>query len=120
MKDVVAWADGNGKPVWALAEEIEGNGIRDHLSFVWQKMQESVLAGLVKEGCLPGGLKLQRTARSIMTQAQRLRKGETGQARFQLTRWLSRKTTRQAVFAPRRPAGRGVPLNPLSSQRSRS
>lgn len=76
MKDVVAWADGNGKPVWALAEEIEGNGIRDHLSFVWQKMQESVLAGLDKEGCLPGGLKLQRKARSIMTQAQRLRKGE--------------------------------------------
>jgi L-serine dehydratase len=74
MQEILGWAHDSGRPIWALAEETESNGIWEYLQFVWVKMQEALQAGLKTEGALPGGLNLQRKARSFLTRARLLRK----------------------------------------------
>lgn len=74
MHEILQWADCAGKPIWALTEETEGVALWKYLAFVWEKMQEAITAGLTSEGCLPGGLNLQRKARSFQTRAKLLRK----------------------------------------------
>lgn len=74
MREMLDWAHASGKPLWALADEVEGDGLWDHLGFVWDKMQQVLQAGLKAEGALPGGLNLQRKAHSFQTKAKMLRK----------------------------------------------
>lgn len=80
MKEILDWAESRGKPLWALAEVVEGSDLWDHLGFTWLKMQEAIAAGLDEEGSLPGGLNLQRKARGFLTRAKQLRRsaGRTG------------------------------------------
>jgi L-serine dehydratase len=76
LHEILQWADQGGKPLWALASEVEGEALWDHLRLVWKKMQEAIHGGLSDEGCLPGGLHLQRKARNVLVKTQRLREGE--------------------------------------------
>ncbi len=74
MKDVLAWVNNSGKPIWQLVTEVEGDdGIEEYLADMWQKMQESIDSGLKKEGVLHGGLKLSRKARDFIVKARRLK-----------------------------------------------
>lgn len=75
MQEMLNWAVSKGKPIWALADATEGCDLWDHLGFVWLKMQEAVAAGLDEEGALPGGLNLQRKARSFLSRTRQLRRG---------------------------------------------
>lgn len=55
-----------------LAEYVEfceGEGIWDFLSEIWQTMKQSIHEGLQAEGILPGGLKLERKAKTLYEQA---------------------------------------------------
>lgn len=74
MEEVLTWVNNSGKPIWQLAVEVEGDdGIIDYLAEMWQKMRESIDAGLKKEGVLHGGLKLPRKARDFIVKARRLK-----------------------------------------------
>ena len=44
---------------------LEGAGLRDYLKRVWRAMQDAVERGLSAEGVLPGGLGVQRKAKSL-------------------------------------------------------
>ncbi len=50
----------------------EGTEIWDFLMEVWQVMKQSILDGLSAEGILPGGLKVQRKAKSLNEQPEEL------------------------------------------------
>jgi len=76
MAEILRWTEESGKPLWALVEEAEGEAIREHLAFAWEKMREAMERGLEDEGVLPGELHLERKARRILTRARRLRKSE--------------------------------------------
>ncbi len=76
MADILRWTEENARPLWALAREVEGTVLWDHLAVVWGRMQDAIAAGLEEEGCLPGELRLQRKARNTLAQARRLRPGE--------------------------------------------
>lgn len=62
MKDVLAYCNDKGITFWEYVLETEGPEILDYLKEVWTTMEEAILAGVEKEGQLPGGLGLQRKA----------------------------------------------------------
>lgn len=74
MCEIMTWAQDQGRPMWALAQETEGPDLQGYLEFIWKRMQEALQSGLKTEGALPGGLNLQRKASSFLTRARQLRK----------------------------------------------
>lgn len=62
MKDVLAYCNDKGITFWEYVLETEGPEILNYLKEVWVTMEEAILAGVEKEGQLPGGLGLQRKA----------------------------------------------------------
>lgn len=71
MDEILKWNRDTGKTVWELVCEVEGEGIDDFLWQVWQDMKAAIDRGLTNEGLIPGGLKLQRKARSYFVQSKR-------------------------------------------------
>lgn len=69
MKDILNWCETNGKTLWEYVEMYEDNSFWDYLSEVWKVMKEAVERGIDTEGCLPGGLNLQRKAPSYFIKA---------------------------------------------------
>ncbi len=76
MAGVLAWSAAEGRPIWALADELEGQKLWEHLGMAWERMQAAIRAGLREEGALPGALRLMRKARSVLAQAARLKRDE--------------------------------------------
>lgn len=72
MDDILSWCSKNGKQLWEYVEEYEGSEIWDFLDEIWQVMVRSVENGLIKEGTLPGILKLPRKASSYQAKARNL------------------------------------------------
>ena len=70
MAEILAKCERDGVPVWQLVEDAEGPQIADYLSSVLDAMYASIDAGLKHDGVLPGGLHLQRRARSIYQKAR--------------------------------------------------
>ncbi len=54
--------------LWQYVEEVEGKGLWQFLSDVWQHMKESIKAGLETDGTLPGGLNVSRKAKHLYSQ----------------------------------------------------
>ena len=54
-----------GLSISALIQKQEGPGYREYLKTVWEAMQDSVLRGLSAEGILPGGLNVNRKAKTL-------------------------------------------------------
>ena len=73
MQDVLDYYKSTGKTFWELVFETEGEQIKEHLAEVWQVMQEAIERGLIEEGLIPGGLKLQRKASSYFIKSKRLK-----------------------------------------------
>ncbi len=67
--EIVAWAEKQGRPIWTIVFDNEGEEIRKYLSDVWEQMQQSVQNGLEHEDVLPGGLRLPRKAYSFYKKA---------------------------------------------------
>ncbi len=67
--DIVSWAEKQGRPIWTIVFDNEGEEIRQYLSEVWDQMQTSVQNGLEHEDVLPGGLRLARKAYSFYKKA---------------------------------------------------
>ena len=64
MDEILEWHNKTGRNLWEYVEINEKPEIWEHLSAVWQTMQEAVKQGLENEGILPGSLCLQRKAAS--------------------------------------------------------
>lgn len=67
--DIVSWAEDQGRPIWTIVFDNEGEEIRRYLRDVWEQMQQSVRNGLEHEDVLPGGLRLARKAYSFYKKA---------------------------------------------------
>ena len=72
MQDMLNYYKETGKAFWELAYDIEGEDLWNHLSEVWQVMKAAISRGLVNEGLIPGGLKLQRKSASIYAKSRSL------------------------------------------------
>lgn len=70
MAEVLAKCGETGQPMWQLVEEAEGDAIVAYLGDVLNAMNAAIDAGLKHDGVLPGGLRLQRRARSIYQKAR--------------------------------------------------
>lgn len=70
MADILVKCETTGLPMWQLVEEAEGDGIADYMEEVLKAMNASIDAGLKHDGVIPGGLRLQRRARSIYQKAR--------------------------------------------------
>lgn len=70
MAEILAKCDESGLPMWQLVEDAEGESIVAYLDEVLRAMDSAIDAGLKHDGVLPGGLKLQRRARSIYQKAR--------------------------------------------------
>jgi L-serine dehydratase len=71
MEDILNWHKQTGKTIWELVFETEDDDIEEFLWIIWQSMKDSIHRGLTNEGLIPGGLKLQRKARSYYIQSKR-------------------------------------------------
>ena len=65
MADILARCEATGSPLWQLVEEAEGEKITAYMEEVLKTMYAAIDAGLKRDGVLPGGMRLQRRARSI-------------------------------------------------------
>jgi len=70
MAEALAWCDRESEPLWRLVEKTEGPEIWEYLGSIWEQMQNSIEAGLMCEGVLPGALKLRRKAREVHHKAR--------------------------------------------------
>ena len=65
MADILVRCEATGAPLWQLVEEAEGEKITAYMEEVLKTMYAAIDAGLKRDGVLPGGMRLQRRARSI-------------------------------------------------------
>eukprot|EP00727_Mastigamoeba_balamuthi_P013271 m51a1_g8567 hypothetical protein (561) ;mRNA; f:185772-188106 len=72
MRQIIAWANSTGKPVWQYPFECEGEGLRAHLEQVWETMKQAIHRGVNAVGVLPGGLNLRRRAHTLYLKTRRL------------------------------------------------
>jgi len=70
MAEVLKWTAREGKTMWELVTQVEGEEILAYLALVWQTMKRTVARGLEAEGVLPGSLRLQRKASSYYARAR--------------------------------------------------
>jgi len=70
MDSILKYCDREGLQIWELAVKYEGPEIMDYMEEIWTIMEKAIKRGLLAEGVLKGGLKLQRKACSYFTQAQ--------------------------------------------------
>ena len=65
FSDFLALCKAEGVPLARLIEGMEGETLRPYLRRVWAAMQDAVRRGLAAEGVLPGGLGVQRKAKTL-------------------------------------------------------
>lgn len=61
---------------------VEGQKVMDHLAEIWHCMKQSIAAGLVGEGILPGGLGVQRKAKQLLNRQHIDESAETRENRM--------------------------------------
>lgn len=64
IKKILKYLGKNKKTYYQFVEENEGPKVWTFLSDVWDVMQKNIKDGISKKGVLPGGLKLERKART--------------------------------------------------------
>lgn len=69
MQDVINYYKDTGKTFWELVFDTEDKDIENYLCNVWSVMKKAISDGLVAEGLIPGGLKLQRKAASYFAKS---------------------------------------------------
>lgn len=72
MRQLLAWSQDMGQPLWQKVEDCEGEAIWDFLHSIWCTMCATIRRGLRNESALPGGLHLQRKAPRVYRRARGL------------------------------------------------
>ncbi|MBE5922291.1 MAG: serine dehydratase [Lachnospiraceae bacterium] len=65
FSDIAAYCNEHALRLWQYAEENEGPDFWNYMSDIWKVMKNSIRKGLVDEGVLPGGLGVQKKAKSL-------------------------------------------------------
>ncbi len=65
FSDIAAYCEEKGIRLWEFALEQEGEDFAHYMQSVWDVMKVSIKTGLADTGTLPGGLNVQKKARSL-------------------------------------------------------
>lgn len=65
MADIRAYCEEHGMRLCDYVFACEGEGLRDYLAEVWQAMKSAVERGVCQTGILPGGLAVERRAKTL-------------------------------------------------------
>ncbi len=68
--------------LWEYVEENEGGGFEEYMKTVWETMKQSIQNGLNDEGILPGGLNIQKKAKTLYNNQHIDEKAETRENRI--------------------------------------
>ena len=71
FEEIKQYCTTNNLQLWQYVLRFESEKILPHVAKIWQKMQESVSAGLKKEGILPGGLNVVRRAKKLISSSHK-------------------------------------------------
>ena len=82
FEDIAAYCRENDLRLYEYAEQTEGPSLANHMERVWEAMKQSVRAGLLAEGILPGGLEVQRKAKQLFGQQHIDESAETRENRM--------------------------------------
>ena len=80
--EIAAYCRANDLRLWEYAERIEGPTLALHMERVWDTMKQAVRSGLCAEGILPGGLDVQRKAKTLFSQQHIDESSETRENRM--------------------------------------
>lgn len=72
MGELLQLCNKTGQTFWEIVEQHEGKEVWGFLESVWQQMLSTIKNGLETEGVLPGGLGIQRKARSLKRKVEGL------------------------------------------------
>ena len=67
FEEIADYCRENDLRLWEYALETEGPALEIHMEQVWETMKKSVRKGLLAEGILPGGLEVQRKAKTLFS-----------------------------------------------------
>ena len=65
FSDISEYCEKEGIRLWEYALRFEDEKFSDYMHNIWQTMKEAIKRGLADEGVLPGGLDVQKKARSL-------------------------------------------------------
>ena len=65
--DIAEYIKENNLRLYDYAISVEKEGFLDYMHIVWQRMKQSINEGLKADGILPGGLNLQRKAKTLLS-----------------------------------------------------
>ncbi|MBE6605313.1 MAG: helix-turn-helix domain-containing protein [Ruminococcaceae bacterium] len=65
FSDIAAYCKEHSLRLWQYAEEMEGDDLLPYMEEVWHTMKRAIQNGLLDEGILPGGLNVEKKARSL-------------------------------------------------------
>ncbi len=65
FNDISNFCKNNGLRLWEYALKYEDQNFENFMKTIWSQMKDSILKGLENEGILPGGLELQRKAKTL-------------------------------------------------------
>lgn len=65
LTEIRTYCEQNGMRLCDYVYAFEGESIRVYLRKVWQTMQEAIARGISRTGCLPGGLGVERRAKTL-------------------------------------------------------
>ncbi len=66
FEEIEKYCEEEGITLPEFVERFEGKEIREYLREVWERMKDTVRTGLSKEGIIPGGLNIDRKARTLL------------------------------------------------------
>lgn len=82
FKSISEYCESKAMRLWEYVEEVEGKDIWNFFQEIWDAMKSSIKAGLVDEGELPGGLHVQKKAKSLYNQHHMDETAETRENRM--------------------------------------
>lgn len=82
FKDIANYCRERGIRIWEYAFEIEGEGFYSYMEKIWEAMKNSMEAGLLDEGILPGGLGVHKKAKQLYNNYKENENRETREDRL--------------------------------------
>ncbi len=79
--DIAAYCEEHSIKLWQYALEFEGEALKEHIATIWDAMKRSIKNGLNDEGVLPGGLDVQKKAKTLFNSQHIDESAETRQNR---------------------------------------
>ena len=82
FSDIAAYCKDKSIKLWQYVLEFEGAEVKQHIATIWGAMKRSIKNGLEDEGILPGGLEVQKKAKTLFNSQHIDESPETRQNRM--------------------------------------